>query len=162
MTLATHRHSRKPDLKRLVGSGDRIALSVLPLLVIGVVANIVAPAAFDLGGPPAVLRAISIVVLVIGVVDWAWCAWLILTRVPRGELITHGPYAVVKHPLYTGVALLVLPWGGFLCNTWLGVVVGIALYLASRRFSPAEEKELSAVFGARWDAYAKTVLIPWL
>ena len=26
---------------------------------------------------------------------------LILARVPRGELVTTGPFALVKHPLYT-------------------------------------------------------------
>ena len=57
---------------------------------------------------------------------------LILTNVPKGELITGGPYAIVKHPLYTAVALLVIPWIGFLSNTWLGAGIGIALYVGSR------------------------------
>jgi protein-S-isoprenylcysteine O-methyltransferase Ste14 len=48
-----------------------------------------------------------------------------LRKVPRRELITNGPYAIVKHPLYTGVALLVLPWIGFISNTWLGAVIGV-------------------------------------
>ena len=32
----------------------------------------------------------------------------------------------------------------------------------SRRFAPAEEAELAAAFGARWDAYSGSVKIPWL
>jgi protein-S-isoprenylcysteine O-methyltransferase Ste14 len=87
---------------------------------------------------------------------------LILRKVPRKELITNGPYSAVKHPLYTGVALLVLPWVGFLCNTWLGAVIGIILYIGSRLFAPAEEAELSQTFGAKWDEYRKTVRLPWL
>jgi hypothetical protein len=47
-----------------------------------------------------------------GVTVWAWSAMLIVTKVPRKELITEGPYSLVRHPLYTGVALLVLPWAG--------------------------------------------------
>jgi Isoprenylcysteine carboxyl methyltransferase (ICMT) family. len=47
--------------------------------------------------------------LIPGVTIWIWSVVLILTKVPRGELITSGPYALVKHPIYTGVALLVLP-----------------------------------------------------
>jgi hypothetical protein len=38
----------------------------------------------------------------------------------------------MKHPLYTAVALLVVPWLGFLLDTWLGAVIGEGLYLASR------------------------------
>ena len=81
---------------------------------------------------------------------------------PRGRLITGGPYAWVKHPLYTAVALLVLPWPGFLLNTWLGALIGAALYLASRRFAPAEEAELSRTFGEAWQAYGRGVKVQWL
>jgi protein-S-isoprenylcysteine O-methyltransferase Ste14 len=69
---------------------------------------------------------------------------------------------VVKHPLYTAVALLVLPWLGFLLDTWLGVPVGVVMYVASRIFSPAEERELSQHFGVAWTRYCATVKIPWL
>ena len=149
-------------LKRLVGSGDKIGLVAFPFLVVGVVLNVVYPSAFDVGGPPTTLQVISIVALIAGVTIWAWSVVLILMKVPKGELITSGPFRLVKHPLYTGVALLVLPWLGFLFNTWLGAAVGIVLYLGSRRFSPEEEAELSEIFGPAWDDYCRTVKIPWL
>jgi protein-S-isoprenylcysteine O-methyltransferase Ste14 len=85
-----------------------------------------------------------------------------VTRVPRGELITTGPFALVKHPLYTGVALLVLPWLGFLLNTWLGAALGIVLYVASRRYEPEEEAALEKRFGSAWDEYVHAVALPWL
>jgi protein-S-isoprenylcysteine O-methyltransferase Ste14 len=86
----------------------------------------------------------------------------ILTNVPEGELITSGPFAVVKHPLYTAVAMLILPWIGFLFNTWLGVVIGVVLYVGTMIFTPEEEAALARAFGARWDAYRGKVLVPWL
>ena len=81
---------------------------------------------------------------------------------PRGELITSGPYALVKHPLYTGVALLVLPAIGFLLNTRLGAAIGIIMYRASRRFSPDEEADLANAFGTTWESYCQTVKIAWI
>ena len=87
---------------------------------------------------------------------------MILTKIPKKQLITNGPYAVMKHPLYTGVALLVLPWLGFLLNTWLGALIGIVIYIGSRLFSPEEEQILSRIFGADWDEYCNKVKIPWL
>ena len=72
------------------------------------------------------------------------------------------PFSLVKHPLYTGVAFLVLPWAGFLLNTWLGALVGIALYVGSRLFAPEEERGLSKAFGAAWDEYCRKVRLPWL
>jgi protein-S-isoprenylcysteine O-methyltransferase Ste14 len=87
---------------------------------------------------------------------------LILTRVPKNELITDGPFSFVKHPLYTAVAFLVLPWIGFLLDSWLGVVIGISLYVGSRLFASEEERGLSKTFGAAWDEYCKRVKIRWL
>jgi protein-S-isoprenylcysteine O-methyltransferase Ste14 len=149
-------------LNALVGSGDKIGLLILPFLVIGVILNIVAPSLFDVGGPSAVLKAISIIILIPGVTIWIWSVVLILLKVPKKELITNGPYSLVKHPLYTGVALLVVPWFGFLFNTWLGVVIGIVLYTGSRMFAPEEEANLLKFFGPAWDDYLRKVRIPWL
>lgn len=150
------------NLKKLVGSGDRIMLLTLPFLVVGLILNILRPSWFSVGGPPMALKVLSVIILSPGLILWLWSVVLILTRVPRGELITGGPYALVKHPLYTSVALLVLPWIGLLFNTWLGVLVGVVLYVASRMYSPAEEKALSKSFGAAWDEYCRKVMIPWL
>ena len=97
-----------------------------------------------------------------GVIAWAWSVILILTLVPKHELITTGPFALAKHPLYTGVGLLVLPWAGFLLNTWLGVVIGAALYVGSRTYARGEEEALAKTFGAEWDQYRSHVIIPWL
>ena len=69
---------------------------------------------------------------------------------------------MIKHPIYTGVALFVLPWLGFLLNTWLGLLVGVVLYIGCRIFAPEEEKAMSKAFGAAWDEYSKRVAIPWL
>ena len=150
------------NLRRLVGSGEKIGLLLLPFLVGGVLLNLAFPSLFSVGGPSTPLRIASILVLIPGVTIWAWSVVLILTRVPRGELITDGPYALVLHPLYAGVAMLVLPWIGFLLNTWLGVVLGIVLYVGARIFAPEEEADLSASFGARWDAYRRSVILPWV
>jgi protein-S-isoprenylcysteine O-methyltransferase Ste14 len=150
------------NIKRLTGSADRIMLLTLPFLIIGLVLNILRPSLFSVGGPPMALKALSIIVLIPGVAIWIWSVVLILTEVPRQKLITSGPYSVVKHPLYTGVALLVLPWIGFLFNTWLGVLIGIILYVASRIFSPEEERTLSTAFGTAWDEYCNNVKISWL
>lgn len=149
-------------LKVLVGSGRKIGLLVLPFLVVGVVLNILFPSVFSVGGPPLWLAVASTIVLVPGIVIWIWSVALILLKVPKKELITTGPYALMKHPLYVGVALLVLPWAGFLLNTWLGVLIGIVIYIGSRLYSPEEEKILSKIFGSAWDEYSKKVFLPWI
>ncbi len=149
-------------LKDLVGSGEKIGLLTAPFLIIGFILNILFPSWFSVGGPSMVLKVISIILLIPGVVIWIWSVGLILTKVPQKKLITNGPYSLMKHPLYTGVALLVLPWLGFLLNTWLGALIGIVIYIGSRLFATEEEGQLSKTFGTAWDAYCKKVKIPWL
>lgn len=149
-------------LKVLVGSGDKIGLLTLPFLIIGLILNIIFPSFFSMGGPSTVLTVISIIILIPGIVIWIWSVVLILIKVSKKELIISGPYSLVKHPLYTGVALLVFPWIGFLLNTWLGALIGIVLYIGSRVFSPEEELILSKAFGTAWDEYCNNVKIPWL
>ncbi len=161
--MTTHDTSRaRLPVRRLIGSGDRIGLVTLPFLVIGVALNLAYPAVFSVGGPPPALGAVSVLALLAGLTVWAWSIALILTHVPRRRLITTGPYRLVRHPLYTGVALLVVPSVGFLCDGWLGVAVGLVMYLAARRYAPAEDAVLAKHFGAEWEAYRDRVRIPWL
>lgn len=149
-------------LKLLVGSGEKIGLFTLPFLLVGLILNIYYPSAFEVGGPSQTLSLVSVIMMIPGIAIWIWSVALILLKVPKGELITNGPYSLVKHPLYTGVALLVFPWAGFLFNTWLGAVIGIIMYAGSRIFSSEEEKVLSEKFGSSWNQYCKNVKIPWL
>jgi protein-S-isoprenylcysteine O-methyltransferase Ste14 len=148
-------------LKILVGNGRKIGILTLPFLVIGLILNILYPSVFAVNGPPEILKWVSIIILIPGVVNWIWTVVLILTKIPKKELITTGPYALVKHPLYTGVALLVLPWTGFLFNSWLGIIIGLVVYIGSRLYSPEEEKILSKIFGESWEEYCRKVKIPW-
>ena len=149
-------------LKALVGSGEKIGLLTSPFLIVGMVLNILFPTFFHVGGPSKVLKVVSMIILIPGVTIWIWSVVLILTKVPKKELITSGPYRLVKHPLYTGVALMVLPWVGALVNTWLGALIGMVVYVGSRLFSPEEEEILAETFGPAWDKYCSTVKIPWL
>ncbi len=146
----------------LVGNGKKIGLLTLPFLIVGLILNILYPPYFQIGGPSKALKVISIIFLIPGVTIWIWSVILILTKIPPKELITTGPYSLVKHPLYTGVALLVLPWVGILFNTWLGIIIGIIVYVGSRIYSPEEEKILSKIFGDSWKIYCNKVKLPWL
>jgi protein-S-isoprenylcysteine O-methyltransferase Ste14 len=150
------------DLRRLVGSGDRIALFTLPVAIVGSIVQLTNPAMLAVDGASQPLRAVSIFALTVGGLTWAWSVGLILSMVPRGELITTGPYVIVKHPLYTSVGLLALPSLGILLGTWLGAVIGLAVYAGARLFAPAEEAELHRTYGSRWEAYVRSVKLPWL
>jgi hypothetical protein len=50
-------------------------------------------------------RALGVAGLLIAVPPWLTSAVPILACVPKGKLITGGPFALMLHPLYTSVAL---------------------------------------------------------
>jgi protein-S-isoprenylcysteine O-methyltransferase Ste14 len=77
-------------------------------------------------------------------------------RLTMGQpLVTHGPYAFVRHPSY--IALQHGAFGGLLLfRTWTFVFVFVnflALPLRARQ----EERALAMRFGAVWDAYRQRV-----
>jgi protein-S-isoprenylcysteine O-methyltransferase Ste14 len=150
------------NVKTLMGSGHKVVLFTLPFLVVGLTLNILRPSLFAVRGLRVVLKVLAVIILLLGVTTWLWSAALVVTRVPKGQLITTGPYAVVKHPLYTAFGLLVLPGISLLLGSWLGVLIGIVLYAGSRLFSPQEEGALAETFGGSWDDYCARVKIPWL
>lgn len=93
------------------------------------------------------------------VIDAAWS-----TR-PEGptRLVEEGPYGIVRHPLYLGLALLGA--GTMAAHPSLPTIaggIGLLVGLASKMHR--EERAMASMFGARWEAYRRRVpsLIPRL
>ena len=89
--------------------------------------------------------------------------WSLAARVlDQHDLITSGPYALVRHPIYTG-ALGMLLATGLAVSRWWSLGIGAGIYLAGTILRiRVEERLLRASFGDRYDAYARQVpaLIP--
>ncbi len=150
------------NIEKLAVSGRKIGLLTMPFLIAGVILNIYFPDFFSVNGPsPAVWNA-SLGLTLAGMVIWIWTADLILIKVPRNQLITSGPYRLMKHPLYTCIGLMVLPFAGLLFDTWLGIPIGMTVYLGSRLYAPEEEQILAKTFGKAWNEYENKVLLPWI
>jgi protein-S-isoprenylcysteine O-methyltransferase Ste14 len=89
-----------------------------------------------------------------------------LTPLPRptsdGVLVEHGPYRLVRHPIYSGVCLAALGLALLTAHTArLGLAIGLALFFD--RKARREEAWLSD----RWPGYAAyrqrvRRLVPWL
>ena len=78
------------------------------------------------------------------------------------ELVTTGPYAIVRHPIYTGL-LAAFVGSAAAIGEWRGVAA-VALALFSFAFKlRIEERWMRERFGDAYDAYARRVpaLIPF-
>ncbi len=71
------------------------------------------------------------------------------------QLVTGGPFAIVRHPMYTGIILAA--FGALLIySTWTTLLFAFFAPLASVR-ARREEMTLSAEFGEQWLDYCKRV-----
>ena len=90
-----------------------------------------------------------------------WSA--IVTLKHDHELVTSGPYALVRHPIYTGLLF------GFLGSAialgqWRGLLAVAIVYVALLRKYKLEERWMHERFGVAYDAYRARVkaLVPYL
>ncbi|HZU87450.1 MAG TPA: isoprenylcysteine carboxylmethyltransferase family protein [Anaerolineaceae bacterium] len=71
------------------------------------------------------------------------------------QLVTRGPFAIVRHPMYTGLALAA--FGGLLVYaTWTTLLFAFFAPLVSVR-ARREEAALAAEFGEQWQEYCRCV-----
>ena len=87
-------------------------------------------------------------------------------RLDRTEpLVVVGPYRIVRHPMYSGIGMMVLGIGILTDHTWalLGAVL-LCLWFTFA-VAPFEERELRALFGRAYEDYMRVtpriVPIPW-
>lgn len=81
----------------------------------------------------------------------------------RHQLIQHGPYAFVRHPMYLGY-WLVLAGVTLIYLTWTPLVILLVCLASFYRRAQREEAALAAAFGAEWQAYQMRTkfLIPFM
>lgn len=76
---------------------------------------------------------------------------------PASALVTTGPYAFTRNPMYVSLALLTVAFALFL-NTWWTVLLLVPTLVAVQRLViVSEERYLRRRFGAEYDAYARRV-----
>lgn len=78
------------------------------------------------------------------------------------ELVTSGPYALVRHPIYTGLIFAMFGTALAIGFMWLIVFVAVAVPLMWR--IPEEERIMAQLFPNDYPAYKKRtkVLIPFV
>jgi protein-S-isoprenylcysteine O-methyltransferase Ste14 len=79
------------------------------------------------------------------------------------QLITSGPYTMVRHPMYTGFIFAFL-FSAILLGEVRGVISFVILLIGILMKLQKEERVIRNVFGIKYDEYAKRVkkLIPFI
>lgn len=72
------------------------------------------------------------------------------------ELVTGGPYRLVRHPIYSGIALAIIGTA-LAIGQWRGVLAIALTVIAFIQRMIVEERFMRQQFGAAYDAYARHV-----
>jgi protein-S-isoprenylcysteine O-methyltransferase Ste14 len=111
----------------------------------------------------AVVIAAASIWLVTSAVRALGKQWALGARLIQGhELITSGPYALVRNPIYSGMFGMLLATG-LVATRWPEFLIAIAIFLLGTMIRVRmEENLLRQAFGAEFDNYAHRVpaLIP--
>jgi len=83
--------------------------------------------------------------------------WSQAVTVKEGhELITSGPYALVRHPIYTGL-LLAFVGSAVALGEWRGLLAVALVFGALWRKLRLEDKWMRAQFGETYEAYSRRI-----
>ncbi len=73
------------------------------------------------------------------------------------HIVTSGPYALSRNPIYLGETVLMIGTGLFSGNVWFIVLAFIASFAVQKLAIEREEKHLEHKFQKAWRDYAKRV-----
>ena len=134
------------------------AVGVVAILVLDRVRTAPVP------GPRALERTAGAAMLAAGC---ALNVWALIERRRRtsgrfqleqpSSLVTTGPYAFSRHPMYVGWWLIHLGVGVLRGSVWAAATVPVAVLLEHFGGSVAEERALRRRFGAEYERYAERV-----
>lgn len=73
------------------------------------------------------------------------------------ELATHGPYSLVRHPLYTGNLLLLIGFTFANSQLWAVLVSGTFWWFYYPPAIEYEDRKLRRIFGEKWEQWSQAV-----
>jgi len=109
-------------------------------------------------GQLAICAAVGSVCLITMAVKTLGKQWSITARLVEGhELATTGPYALVRHPIYTGM-LGMLVATGIAISHWAALLAALAIFFMGTMIRvKSEERLLRDAFGEQFETYARRV-----
>jgi protein-S-isoprenylcysteine O-methyltransferase Ste14 len=113
----------------------------------------------------AICAAVSSVWLITMAVKTLGKEWSLTARLVEGhQLATSGPYALVRHPIYSGMLGMLLATG-LAISHWLALLAALIIFFVGTTIRVrSEEKLLREAFGEKFESYARRVraIVPGL
>ncbi len=146
---------------------EGIPLRILAAIVVIALFRVFHPAGLEVHGTALAAVGAAVVLGGLGFAIWArvhlgrnWGMPMSLKEEP--ELVTSGPYRLVRHPIYTGILVAVV--GTALAVNLLALLVAVIVAAFFFYSASVEERNMTAAFPTTYPAYkAQTkMLIPFV
>jgi protein-S-isoprenylcysteine O-methyltransferase Ste14 len=147
----------------LGGIGPRLALMCLPYIALSLVLMARYPEFMNLSVLDSIIaRTAGYAWLVLGVAFWTYSAVTFLKGFSNGRLITWGPYAICRNPIYASMIVFMIPALALIFHSGLLFSVAIVLYIGFKLSIHGEKIILRRTFHEAYDIYESSVneLIP--
>jgi len=153
-----------PDQKREPASLLGVALQGLSYAIVWAVHRPM----FTAVVAPVVMATVLSLVAVIAAAGSVWLVmmalktlgkeWSLTARLVEGhQLATAGPYAYVRHPIYTGMLGMLLATG-LAVSYWPALILALIVFFVGTAIRiRSEEKLLRGAFGEQFETYARRV-----
>jgi protein-S-isoprenylcysteine O-methyltransferase Ste14 len=142
----------------LFGCGPKLALLCLPYILLSLIIMINYPEFFDLRflDYPS-FKVLGFIWLGLGVIFWIYSAFYFLKHFKPGNLITQGPFALCRNPIYASIIIFIIPSVAIVFHSGLTLSIAIVLYIGFRISIHGETTVLRRIFGEVYDKYEKSV-----
>jgi protein-S-isoprenylcysteine O-methyltransferase Ste14 len=101
--------------------------------------------------PTAALVATGFPVIALGTLVRLYASGFI---VKNEQLATYGPYALVRHPLYTGNILIIIGFSMSSGVWWTALVALVFFWFYYPAAIEYEDRKLNRIFGGEWEAWS--------
>jgi protein-S-isoprenylcysteine O-methyltransferase Ste14 len=153
--------------KQSTGRRRRLPATGLTLLAVLLLVRVFRDGSLAVTSP--VLGAIGALLFASGIALAIWARlelgrnWgMPMTQKAEPELVTAGPYRLVRHPIYSGLLLAVL--GTALATNLIGLIIAVILGGYFYYSASVEERNLTVAFPSSYPAYRTStkMLIPFV
>lgn len=142
----------------LFGCGPKLALLCLPYILLSLTVMFRYPEFLNLGFLEYLFfKYIGFIWLVLGIIYWIYSAVWFLKYFKPGRLITTGPFALCRNPIYSSIIVFIIPALALIFHSGLLFSIALVLYLGFRISIHGETIVLRRIFGEDYEIYEKSV-----
>ena len=148
----------------LLGCGPRLAFLSLPYVTLSLTVMYKDPEFlyFNFMDSPYI-KVLGLIWLGLGLIFWIYSAIFFLKHFKPGQLITQGPFALCRNPIYSSIIVFIIPSLAIIYSSGLIFTIALVLYLGFKFSIHGETIVLRRTFDKEYEIYEKAVneIIPF-